>query len=477
MREKLERTLKRKTEYIEALPDVFRNGVQKATNYLEKRIIGQVAELKKTGKIDDEPLFLSNTLVKLTEQLRDYFGIVHEFSDEYTKAAEFLKKQWGSLGFDDTFTKRDRAVVKSLQNYMVSDLELLGRDTIINITSELYKSILGGQPFNELIGGVQKYLTGNFAKHAYQIAHDGLMEFWATFEHEQAKQFNLNTYLYYGNIIKTSRPWCILCAGKAFNDKQIRKWPKLRMENAKWAQGMKPGNPYIVRGGYNCRHHFQPIKKKWLPEGQIAVQNYYKENGISPDVPEPKKKFWISALALPKKKHIEQKKLTKQERFERSVNEIQNTILEITKQRYEYCFCLDDNGGVILQKGDEERSISFSEEDLKKIHRARIFIHNHPGGVSFSLADIMMAVQEDFGEIQAIAKGYYYYMKRPELGWPGMMRLQNIYEKHEIAVYNEFEKLMEQGKAQFDKIMKIHFHEVWRRVSREIGAEYGRKKR
>jgi hypothetical protein len=38
-------------------------------------------------------------------------------------------------------------------------------------------------------------------------------------------------------------------------EKQIR-----NIWNSQTWQGKKPGDPFVVRGGYNCRHMFVPVK-------------------------------------------------------------------------------------------------------------------------------------------------------------------------------------------------------------------------
>jgi hypothetical protein len=62
-------------------------------------------------------------------------------------------------------------------------------------------------------------------------------------------------YRYVGGIIKESRPFCRSHDGDVMTESEIRRiW-----NNQTW-QGKKPGDPFVVRGGYNCRHMFVPVK-------------------------------------------------------------------------------------------------------------------------------------------------------------------------------------------------------------------------
>ena len=62
-------------------------------------------------------------------------------------------------------------------------------------------------------------------------------------------------YRYVGGVIAESRPFCVKHNGTVMTEKEIR-----RIWNTQTWQGKKPGDPFVVRGGYNCRHMFVPVK-------------------------------------------------------------------------------------------------------------------------------------------------------------------------------------------------------------------------
>jgi len=39
-------------------------------------------------------------------------------------------------------------------------------------------------------------------------------------------------------------------------------WPIDPLTSQTW-QGKAQGDPFVVRGGYNCRHHWQPTDPDW----------------------------------------------------------------------------------------------------------------------------------------------------------------------------------------------------------------------
>lgn len=58
-------------------------------------------------------------------------------------------------------------------------------------------------------------------------------------------------YRYVGGIIPESRDFCVRHNNKVYTERQIRRiWL-----SQTWG-GKRPGDPFVVRGGYNCRHMF-----------------------------------------------------------------------------------------------------------------------------------------------------------------------------------------------------------------------------
>ena len=64
-------------------------------------------------------------------------------------------------------------------------------------------------------------------------------------------------YRYVGGIIPESRPFCRQHDGQVMTESEIR-----RIWNSQTWQGKKPGDPFVVRGGYNCRHYFVPVEEE-----------------------------------------------------------------------------------------------------------------------------------------------------------------------------------------------------------------------
>ena len=64
-----------------------------------------------------------------------------------------------------------------------------------------------------------------------------------------AEANSVSKYLYEGPSDSDNRPFCAERVGKIFSTEEVESWNSLN-----WA-GKKPGNVWLNRGGYNCRHH------------------------------------------------------------------------------------------------------------------------------------------------------------------------------------------------------------------------------
>jgi len=116
----------------------------------------------------------------------------------------------------------------------------------------------------------------NMRRYASQILNDGLREFDAQVNAKKAFDAGLEYVKYSGDIIPTTRSVCrnVLNgvysnrAGNIFTVDEVRKlWERL----PPW-KGKRPGDPFIVRGGYNCRHQWSYVNIDWYDKnGQLII--------------------------------------------------------------------------------------------------------------------------------------------------------------------------------------------------------------
>ena len=115
----------------------------------------------------------------------------------------------------------------------------------------------------------------NMRKYASQLLNDGLREFDAQVNAYKSQEAGLTHVKYFGDIIPTTREVCknILRGvykkrqSNVFTIDEVRKLWKQRS----WS-GKKPGDPLVVRGGYNCRHQWTYVSPDWYDsEGNLII--------------------------------------------------------------------------------------------------------------------------------------------------------------------------------------------------------------
>ncbi len=162
----------------------------------------------------------------------------------------------------------------------------------------------------------------------------------------------------------------------------------------------------------------------------------------------------------------------------------------IRKQRFESAAAWDADGNLLLFKDGQQSSVSFSNSEIQRI-RGSVFTHNHPGGWrhpeddprrggnSFSIDDMAVATKAQLKEIRAASPLYNHSMKPPAGGWDEEFFRSSIYPTYrrvEMQVQSEGILAIRAGFKTMAQAEADFYHDVWTRVSRELGLIYERVK-
>jgi hypothetical protein len=253
-------------ELLESLADNHEAQIKKTLENLEEEIISTISrategelistriaiELRKDIKrhIQETYLFEADTII------REYDKIVNEFLNEF-----------GTLNIPDKFkslTKIDLETINALKYQSFSGFEDLANRYLTDISSNVYQNAIAGRSFRDMVKDIKGKVTGledragkPMSSHAGQLAHDSIMQFDGQFTIHKAKEAGLKHFKYTGTIMGTTRDFCRRHIGRTYNEKQIR-----AIWTGNWA-GKSSGDPFIVRGGYRCRHTWLPVDKDW----------------------------------------------------------------------------------------------------------------------------------------------------------------------------------------------------------------------
>ena len=253
-------------ELLESLADNHEAQIKKTLENLEEEIISTISrategelistrvaiELRKDIKrhIQETYLFEADTII------REYDKIVNEFLNEF-----------GTLNIPDKFkslTKIDLETINALKYQSFSGFEDLANRYLTDISSNVYQNAIAGRSFRDMVKDIKGKVTGledragkPMSSHAGQLAHDSIMQFDAQFVKAKASSAGLDHFRYAGTAITTTREFCKRHIGQVYSEKQIRSiW------SGSWT-GKSSGDPFVVRGGYRCRHTWNPVDKDW----------------------------------------------------------------------------------------------------------------------------------------------------------------------------------------------------------------------
>jgi len=111
--------------------------------------------------------------------------------------------------------------------------------------AELRKQISDRLPGIATAGSLSDTLRG--------VAESVVMRFDGAFTANRAKRNAIQRYQYVGGTVANTRPWCQGLDGEILDEDTINS-----MWTESW-QGKSGSNPFVDRGGYNCRHFWEPV--------------------------------------------------------------------------------------------------------------------------------------------------------------------------------------------------------------------------
>ena len=230
-------------------------------------------------------------------------------NEEYNKIAKEVLDTFGEMPIPKKFkslTEVDLTTLNALKTQSFSGFEDIAERFLKIIIDEVYQSTIAGRPFEDMVSNIRSHINGvykrsntaeinelvdfinenkfdnakkaeieeavrklhtqyasdragnNLSRYASQIAHDSVMQFHGQFTVAKAKDAGLTHFTYTGTLVRDSRPFCRDMLNKTLTEKEIRDtW-----NNQGW-QGKSTGDPFIVRGGYRCRHTWIPTNPDW----------------------------------------------------------------------------------------------------------------------------------------------------------------------------------------------------------------------
>lgn len=158
----------------------------------------------------------------------------------------------------------------------------------------------------------------------------------------------------------------------------------------------------------------------------------------------------------------------------------------IRRNTFESLYAVDNQGATILEKVGGQYEVLLSAAEQAQL-QGLIVTHNHPRalgftaddprsmGNSFSPEDIAVACRAQVAEMRAVSPELRYRMGPPPGGWNEQYwntTLEPCYNRHAAAVENQFGIAIARRTMSLENAGALHYHEIWKRVAKELGLDY-----
>ena len=180
------------------------------------------------------------------EYLSEIDGILREY-------AEVAAEAQAMLGNYTAFAQLDQTIVRQLQQLTFNGFETLGNEFIEEVANQVYKNTLTGASFADSVAQIRASVDADLGRYAQVALHDSLMDFDRSITMNMSLEAGAERFKYYGPDDSKTRPHCDKYVGKTLTIDEINEaW------SGEWS-GKRSGSPFVVAGGYNCRHRFRPV--------------------------------------------------------------------------------------------------------------------------------------------------------------------------------------------------------------------------
>jgi hypothetical protein len=181
-------------------------------------------------------------------QIQSLFQPLRQFTQQHFEKLEAVRDSNQNMNSDFAGAVDSQtyfALIEEAQAQALAQLTVEANDITRDLVMAATVGVASVAPQRKRIPKILSRLEQSF--NTATRSFDGALTLAAT-EPEQR-------YQYVGGIVAESREFCQRMDGRTFTRDEIYDiWT-----NEDW-QGKAPGDPFVVRGGYNCRHQFIPVE-------------------------------------------------------------------------------------------------------------------------------------------------------------------------------------------------------------------------
>ena len=199
-----------------------------------------------TGAFTQLPSEAISGLIDIT--FAGFEEIANSYGDE-------ISKQMYQMTLTNTTQAEATQVIRGKINgvYQTSDKDEI--ESLVELVNTTTDEAIRQKAINRLHSayGADK-LGNNLRRYASTYVRDATSQYSRASSMAMAREAGIQKWEYFGDTEKDTRDFCRSMLGRVMTEDEIReKW-----SSESW-QGKSDGDPFIVCGGYNCKHEWLPV--------------------------------------------------------------------------------------------------------------------------------------------------------------------------------------------------------------------------
>jgi hypothetical protein len=230
--------------------------------------ISRVNDLNKTWATFQEQSYqpvlieFAKDLVSIVDVEAAYFlaiGKEFDIAFEFAKITDLISKQIGINLTTETITEGSY-LYRLLEGSQIKD----------QVANYVLQNVSAKASFQEMRKGLETLVKGDetvngaMQKYLRTYAYDSFSNIQRSIDLNIADTYQLNSFIYSGDIIKDTREFCAERVNGVFTREDLESW-----QDQDWAGKNEDVPVEISLGGYNCRHTLM-----WIPDEAV---DYFKE--------------------------------------------------------------------------------------------------------------------------------------------------------------------------------------------------------
>ena len=178
------------------------------------------------------------------------------------ETASFSLQKVRAINQDAMLTPEMGNIINNFVNGLNAEFSDFLNSKSTEISNSVYQQIItGNNSVDEIVANVRKsFEKAGMGAQNYRglknLVTTKVFEIESMISLELSNTQGINRFKYVGGVIDSTRTWCLHHDGEILTKEQIADWA-----NQSW-EGKKDGDPFVVRGGWNCRHHWEPVLDK-----------------------------------------------------------------------------------------------------------------------------------------------------------------------------------------------------------------------